>query len=244
MERVQKIIAHSGYCSRRKAEELISQGRVKVNNKVISIGSTANRYKDKITVNDTLIKTEKPVYYALHKPKGVLVTKSDPMKRKTIYDLPSVKTIPENIIPVGRLDALTEGLVILTNDGDFANTISHPSNAITKTYRVRCEPEFTDEELEQLTTAIYVDERPAKAVEVIIHENERRECILTIHEGRNRIVRRMMEKLGKKVYRLMRIGIGLFEIGTLKEGSIRKLTQKEIKMLITPHLDSKKPQKR
>lgn len=230
-ERVQKIISASGEYSRRRAEELIREKRVTVNNKVIEIGACASREKDIIKIDGIPIKLDKKVCYALNKPKGILVTKDDPEERQTIFDLPAVINIPEKVNPIGRLDALTEGLILLTNDGELANKIMHPSKSTPKTYRVRCEPEFTEEELQLLSEGIDIEGIPAKATEIIIHESEPREIILTIHEGRNRIVRKMMEALNKKVFRLMRIAIGEYDIGTLKQGKVRKLKANEISLL-------------
>lgn len=155
-----------------------------------------------------------------------MVTTDDPQGRTTIYDLPSVQRIKEKVLPVGRLDMMTEGLLILSNDGDFINKLSHPSFNIEKIYYLRIEPEFLDSDIRKLGQGIMIDGRrtPKSAVQKL----RPHEIIITIHEGRNRIVRKMMESLNYKVYALRRIRIGKINLGNLGVGEVRPLTADEI----------------
>lgn len=218
-ERIQKIIASSGYCSRRKAEDLIKQNKVKVNNKPVTIGDKADPQKDEITVDNEKIKTTNKVYYILNKPKGLLVTMDDPESRNTIYTLLSVSEIEERIFPVGRLDAMSEGLLILTNDGEYANKIAHPRYNINKTYQIRSEPTLKPEDKENLEKGVVIDGK--KTGNAIVKLLEKNEFTITLHEGRNRIIRKMMDKLGYQVYMLKRISIGDLKLENLKEGEIK-----------------------
>jgi 23S rRNA pseudouridine2605 synthase len=229
-ERIQKVIANAGLMSRRRAEELIKAGRVFVNGKRETIGNKADPEKDKIVVDGILLQgnpqTAKKAYYALHKPKFVVVTKVDSEGRKTIYDLPSVQKIPEKVLPAGRLDLMTEGLLILSDDGEFINKLTHPSFNIEKLYYIRLEPAFKEDDIETLGQGIMIDGRrtPKSAVRKI----RQNEIVITIHEGRNRIVRKMMESLGYKIYALRRIRIGKINLGNLGLGETRPLTDDEI----------------
>jgi len=219
-ERIQKIIASSGYCSRRKAEDLIKQNKVLVNDKPVTIGDKADSQKDEIKVNNEKIKTTNKVYYILNKPKGLLVTMDDPESRNTIYTLLSVSEIEERVFPVGRLDAMSEGLLILTNDGEYANKIAHPRYNINKTYKLRTEPKLKEEDKEKLEKGIIIDGK--KTGNTKINMLEKNEFTITLHEGRNRIIRKMMEKLEYKVYMLKRISIGPLKLENLKEGEIKE----------------------
>ena len=225
-ERIQKIISASGYCSRRKAEDLIKQGKVSVNNKAVSIGDKADAQKDTIKIDNKTIKSEKKRYFILNKPKGVLVTMDDPDKRNTIYDLPSVRETKERIFPVGRLDAMSEGLIILTNDGEYANKIMHPRYSTNKTYMVRCEPKLKGFDKTRLEKGINIEGKKTAITKVTYKENN--EFKITLHEGRNRIIRKMMEKLKYKIYMLKRLSIGNINIDNLKEGEVRELDPNEI----------------
>jgi 23S rRNA pseudouridine2605 synthase len=220
-QRIQKIISSAGICSRRKAEELIKAGKVLVNQKTASIGDQADPDTDKISLDGKNLKIENKVYFILNKPKGILVTASDPMQRNTIFSLPSVKAIKERVFPIGRLDALSEGLLILTNDGEFANNIMHPRYNVEKTYQVRCEPKLTLKDKELIEKGIYIDNK--KTLPAKIKEIKNNEFSITIHEGRNRIVRKMLESLNYKIYMLKRISIGPIELGDLEVGEIIKL---------------------
>lgn len=233
MERIQKIIADSGYCSRRKAEKLIKQGKIKLNGKTIEIGVKANE-KDKITIeNKEVIRVNKKYYYILNKPKSVLVTKKDPKKRKTIYDLDSLKKLKKNIKQnlnyVGRLDGMSEGLLILTNDGELNNKLTHPKHHIEKTYLLRTEPTLTKKDIIKIEKGILIDNRKVIARISNINQNI---FNFSIKEGRNRIIRRTLEgTLHYKIFQLKRISIKNLKLGNLKEGQIRGLTTKEVMLI-------------
>ncbi len=235
-ERIQKIIAHAGICSRRKAEELIVMGRVTVNGNVAKIGESADTEKDEICVNGEKIYTERKAYYLLNKPKKIVVTKSDPQRRMTIYDLPSVKRLHEHVMSVGRLDYMTEGALLLTNDGEFANRIAHPRYEVKKTYFVRVEPIVRKEDVYKIRQGMIVD---GVKVHVEVLEVSPHELILKIHEGRNRIIRNLMEELGYKIFSLKRVAIGPVIMDNLKPGGLRALTPREIMLLTTPRRQTK-----
>jgi len=225
--RVQKIISNAGHCSRRKAEELIRQGRVKVNDKAIKLGDKADPEKDDITINGREIKIEKRIYLLFNKPAGCITTRDDPLKRKTIFDVINIK---ERIFPVGRLDQNTSGLLLLTNDGDFANKIAHPRYEIEKTYRVRTDKQLKDSDIKEIESGIMVDGKKTwpgkiKKIKPDIFD-------VTIHEGRNRIVRKMMSALGYGVISLERVAIGDIMIEGVAPGQYRGLTPDEVDRLL------------
>lgn len=230
-ERIQKILSECGYCSRRKAEELIAAGRVRVNGRGCSLGDRADIAEDIISVDgvnvDTPLKREL-VYYMLNKPRGYVTTTSDELERRCVMDL--LKDVPERVFPVGRLDRNSEGLLILTNDGDFANRIMHPSGHVPKTYRVTVRPDITEEQLTQLSEGVVIDGQktlPATA-QVITKEEGRAVVQLTIREGRNRQIRKMCEAVGLEVARLKRTSVGPLRLGMLKPGEYRELTPQEV----------------
>jgi len=226
MERIQKIIANAGFCSRRKAEELIEQDKVKLNSKIAKLGDKATD-KDKITINDTPLEIkQKNYYYILNKPKGILVTKDDPQNRRTIYNLKALsklkKEIGFDLNYVGRLDGASEGLLLLTNDGELNNKLTHPKYQSEKTYQVRTEPTLTKEDITKLKNGILIEDRKFFAKIGNIKTNT---FNITIKEGRNRIIRRVLEKLNYKIYLLKRISIGNIKLGNLKSGEIKKVDQ-------------------
>jgi 23S rRNA pseudouridine2605 synthase len=228
MQRLQKIIANSGYTSRRKAEELIEQGKVKLNNKLAKLGDKANQ-EDNITINDKPIKTKpKNQYFILNKPKGILVTKTDPKNRRTIYNLKSLKNI-QTLNYVGRLDAMSEGLLILTNDGDLIQKLTHPKHDITKTYQLRTDPVITKQHITDLKEGILIDSR--KFYAEITNKNNNTFHI-AIQEGRNRIIRKVLEKLNYKIFELKRISVAGIKLGDLKPGEIKEIPEENIKQLI------------
>jgi len=220
MERIQKIIANAGYCSRRKAEELIEQGKVKLNSETAKLGDKAEE-QDKITINNKPLKRKQEnLYYILNKPKGILVTKHDPQNRRTIYNLKSIsKNIP-TLNYVGRLDGASEGLLLLTNDGELNNQLTHPKHEVEKTYQVRTEPTLTKEDIKKLKDGILIDNKKFFANISAIEKNT---FNIKIKEGRNRIIRRALEKLNYKIYLLKRITIGNIALGNLKSGEIKKI---------------------
>ncbi len=231
--RLQKILSQSGICSRRKAEEMISQGRVKVNGRVAGLGDGATA-KDVITVDGERVnyseKREK-YYIMLNKPRGYVTTMSDELDRKCVTDL--LSDVPVRVYPVGRLDRNSEGLLLFTNDGKFANDIMHPSRHISKTYRVTVHSSVNEEQLAQLAEGVVIDGRktlPA-AVNVLTQEAERVVLQIVIREGRNRQIRKMCEAVGLDVARLKRTAIGPVKLGMLKPGTYRELTSEELRAL-------------
>lgn len=231
--RLQKLISESGLCSRRKAEELIINGKVKVNGHPASIGDGAT-YNDVITVNGERIyleKKRKKYYIMLNKPRGYVTTMSDELDRKCVTEL--LTGLDERVYPVGRLDRNSEGMLLFTNDGNFANDIMHPSRHISKTYRVTVRPSITEDQLVQLTAGVEIDGRktlPAN-VEVLDEEEGRVVLRIIIREGRNRQIRKMCEAVGLEVARLRRTAIGPVKLGMLKPGTWRELTSEEVKAL-------------
>ena len=231
-QRIQKLIANAGLCSRRKAEELIAQNKVTVNGKTIKLGDKA-RADDKILVDGKPLfsSPNRPAkrYLLFCKPKGMVTSLEDPHETNTVGAF--IKDhFKERLIPVGRLDKMTEGLLILTNDGDFANKIMHPRYEIEKTYYVLVDKPFTLEHRKQLEQGILIEGKktwPAKIRKVTENEFE-----ITIHEGRNRIVRKMMEALGYFVIRLVRVKIGSVEIGRLMLGKWRELSGREVESFL------------
>ena len=223
---LQKIIANAGYCSRRKAEELIEQGKVKLNDKPAKLGDKANE-DDKIRIDNKPFERKKEnLYYILNKPKGILVTESDPKNRRTIYNLKSIsKNIP-TLNYVGRLDGASEGLLLLTIDGELNNQLTHPKHDVEKTYKIRTEPTITKEDIKKLKDGLLIDGRKFFAEISAIEKNT---FNIKIKEGRNRIIRRALEDtLNYKIYLLKRISIGNISLGNLKSGEIKKIDKPSI----------------
>lgn len=232
--RIQKIIADAGIASRRKAEELISSGAVTVNGKKVKLGDKADPYKDKLNVagRDIVIrKNTKKYYILLHKPRGFITTMSDEGGRKCVAEL--VDEIPARLFPVGRLDRESEGMLFMTNDGDFANMISHPSTHFAKTYRVTVHPRITDEQLTKLTTGVVIEGRKSMpaSIRVISSEQERTVLEIVLEEGRNRQIRKMCEAVGLEVARLKRTAIGPVKLGMLQPGKWRELKPDEMRSI-------------
>jgi 23S rRNA pseudouridine2605 synthase len=232
-ERIQKILAKTGIASRRKAEEFISEGRVTVNGKVAVLGMKADLSSDHIKLDGKLLTRPEPkVYLMFNKPAGVVTSLSDPEGRPTIKDF--LKGIKYRVFPVGRLDYDSEGLLILTNDGDFANAILHPSHKIPKTYVAKVKGLINDESLQKLTKGIRLEDgmtAPAKARK--IREGENNSWVeITIYEGKKRQIRRMLERVGNPVLKLRRITINGLRIGDLLPGELRRLTIEEVEKLI------------
>jgi 23S rRNA pseudouridine2605 synthase len=234
-ERLQKIISSAGICSRRAAEELILTGKVQVNDRVVrELGTKADPERDEIRVDGRLITTEvERVYLALNKPAGYVTTLKDPEGRPVVTDL--LYDIGERVYPVGRLDYDSEGLLILTNDGAFAERVQHPRYEIPRTYLVKVRGRLARKDIQALLGGVKLEDGPFAAKEV--HEekyNEKSQWLrVIIAEGRNRIIRRAMEALGHPVARLIRVSIGGLELGTLKPGEYRRLRRREIEDLLT-----------
>lgn len=232
MERLQKIIAARGLCSRRQAEKWIEEGRVRVNGNTAHLGDTADVTEDVIEVDGKrLPKAGKKVYLMLNKPRGYVTTLSDEKGRKNAAEL--VAGCGVRVYPVGRLDMDSEGLLLFTNDGEFANLMMHPKHEVDKIYRVWV-TNFAPEKLEALKEPIELDGYKIKAPKVRPVRMEPSRAILdvTIHEGRNRQVRRMCQAAGLEVARLKRIAEGSLRIGELKPGAWRYLEPRELELLL------------
>lgn len=233
-ERLQKVIATAGVASRRQAEKMITEGRVSVNNVVTTqLGEKADPEKDIIRVDGKIISTEKTKYYiALNKPSGFVTTLHDPENRPTIVDL--IGGIPERVYPVGRLDYDSRGLLLLTNDGDFAQKIQHPRFRKPKVYKVKIQGHLSKKDLNQLVRGIKTGDDVFRPENVKMEKYNNKSCWLrlTLREGQNRIVRRGFEALGYRVAHLVREAIGSLNLGGLKEGEWRHLTPKEIGRLM------------
>lgn len=232
MQRLQKLMAAAGLCSRRQAETLIEAGRVTVNGRVASLGEQADPQRDAILVDGRPLRRHEPLCYLLmHKPVGVVTTLSDPGGRPVITDL--LRDIPMRVYPIGRLDLTTSGLLLLTNDGDLANRLAHPSHEVEKTYLVRVRGALTHETMQRLEQGVELDDgmtAPAKVARVR-NSGGHGWFELTIHEGRNRQVRRMCEALGLPVSRLMRIRYAFLTLEGLAPGQYRRLTPNEVDRL-------------
>ena len=228
-------MAEQGVASRRKSEDLIRAGKVKVNGHVAEIGMKINPRKDLITVGKqklTNVKNRKMVYVMLNKPRGYVTTVSDELGRKTVMDL-----LPDfgcRIYPVGRLDKDSEGLLLLTNDGSFTNCMTHPSHEYAKVYRVTVRPAVNDDILFNLRNGIEIDGRMTAPCEVTVLTEEENRVVLEfiLHEGRNRQIRKMCESQGLEVARLKRISIGPVKLGMLKQGDYRELSEQDVKKLL------------
>jgi len=232
--RLQKYMADNGIASRRKSEQMIAEGMVKVNGRVAAIGDKVNPKRDKVTVKGKKISAgskAKRYYIMLNKPRGYVTTMSDEMGRKCVAEL--VKDIPARIYPVGRLDRDSEGLLLMTNDGEFANKVTHPSKHVYKVYRVTVRPAINEEQLVKMSSGMVIDGRKTAPAEVRVVQREEGRCVLEIilREGRNRQIRKMCEQLGLEVPRLKRIAIGQVKLGGLKSGAWRELTKDEVHRL-------------
>jgi 23S rRNA pseudouridine2605 synthase len=233
MERLQKVIARAGIASRRKSEDLIKEGRVKVNGKVVTELGLKVTSSDKVEVNEIQIEKEEPVYFLLYKPRGVISSVNDEKGRKVVTDFfPHLK---ERIYPVGRLDYDTSGLLVLTNDGEFANLLMHPKSEVDKVYVAKLKGIPTKENLRKLEKGIRLEDgktAPAR-VKLLSADNKKQSAIveITIHEGRNRQVRRMFEAIGHDVMKLKRERYGFLTLSGLKTGDARELSPHEVKQL-------------
>ena len=232
MERLQKVIAQAGICSRRKAEELIIQGKVRVNGTVCDVLGTKVSGNDTIEVNGTVLDKEDKVYYVMNKPKGVVCTSKDDKDRKTVLDYAPKG---QRIYPVGRLDYDTSGVLLLTNDGEFCNRMIHPRYHLPKTYIVNVQGILTGEDIQRIKKGIVTSECTYQPAHVSVTQKDytRNRCILelTIREGKNHQVKKMMEALGYEVRRLHRAKFAFIEVKDLKPGEYRRLKPFEIKQL-------------
>lgn len=231
-QRLQKLIAAAGYCSRREAERLIAAGRVTVDGSPAELGDRADPGAQRIEIDGRpLGGDEPPCYLLMNKPAGVVTTAKDPAGRKTVLDL--LNDVPVRVFPVGRLDLNTSGLLLLTNDGDLANQLAHPRHEIKKTYLVRVRGQLSREDRQKLERGVQLEDgmtAPAK-ISRVRSRGGHTWFEMSIHEGRNRQVRRMCEALGYQVSRLKRIGYAFLELEGLSAGHYRSLTADEVARL-------------
>lgn len=231
--RLNKFLSNSGVASRRKCDEIIASGKVTVNGKIVTeIGSQINEKKDKVMVEGKAVCLPSSfVYIKLNKPKGYACTASDEKGRKTIYDLVDCE---ERLFSIGRLDYNTEGLIILTNDGDFANKVSHPRYDVEKEYRVTIEGKIKESELAVLRKGVVVDgqKMPPAKVKLLSQDENVSKISVVINEGQNRQVRRMFEAIGREIKLLKRVRIGSVRLGGLSRGQWRDLTEDELNLLV------------
>jgi len=232
--RLQKMLADCGVASRRKSEQLIADGSVKVNGQTAKIGDKVDPYNDKVVVKGKKISgRSKPKHYyvMLHKPRGYVTTMNDEMGRKCVAEL--VSDIPARIYPVGRLDRDSEGLLLMTNDGEFANKVTHPAKHVYKVYKVTIRPGITEEQLTEMSCGMVIDGRMTAPAEIHVVTRKEGRCVLEIilREGRNRQIRKMCEQLGIEVARLKRIAIGQVKLGGLEQGKWRELSKDEVRRL-------------
>ena len=234
-QRIQKVLADQGICSRREAERLIAAGKVKVNGHPVTLSDKMDPDYDKVMIDgqtQRIVRKRQYTYIMLHKPRGYLTTRSDDRGRKTVMDL--VSDVPAMLRPVGRLDKDSEGLLLLTNDGEFANLLTHPSHGVTKLYRVTVHPHATEEQLIALTDGVVLDDgtktQPV-VIRVVADEPERTVMEMTLSEGKNRQIRRMCEAVGLDVARLRRTAVGPVKLGMLAPGQFRELDKQEVRAL-------------
>lgn len=242
MERLQKVIAHAGLASRRKAEELIKEGKVKVNGQVVKELGVKVGPNDKIEVNEVPLQKEAPVYFLLYKPRGVISAVSDDKNRKVVIDY--FPHIQERIYPIGRLDYDTSGLLLLTNDGEFANALMHPKHEVDKVYVAKVKGIPLRENLKKLDKGIRLEDgktAPAKTKVLSVDKRKQTAIVeITIHEGRNRQVRRMFEAIGHPVLKLKRERYGYLTLHGLSAGDARELTPHEVKQMRALALNEQK----
>lgn len=233
-ERIQKILAHSGICSRRKAEDLIREGRVMVNGRVAEIGMKADLETDYIRIDGKLVLRPEPKkYIIMNKPRGVITALSDPEGRPTVKDL--IKGLRVRVYPVGRLDFNSEGLLLLTNDGELANRIIHPRHKVPKKYLVKVKGKISDEDIRRLRKGVMLEDGmtlPARVRRVRMPRSVNNSWIeITIREGKKRQIRRMLEVVGHPVLKLKRTAIDGLKLSGLLPGQWRELSPEEVKRL-------------
>jgi 23S rRNA pseudouridine2605 synthase len=228
-ERLQKVLAAAGVGSRRQCEELITMGRVEVDRRVVTeLGTRVDADNQEIRVDGELIARQRPVYYALNKPQGVITTNRDPSGRPRVVDL--IAGTSARLFPVGRLDLESDGLILLTNDGALAEQLTHPRYGVQKTYRVLVAGLPAEEELDKLRRGVHLAEGVAKVDRITIKSRHGKSTVLEIvlSEGRNREVRRILAKIGHKVMQLTRVAVGPVRLGKLSPGAWRRLTAQEV----------------
>jgi len=236
-QRLHKILASAGIASLRKSEQMIREGRILVNSEKAKIGDFVDLDTDDIVADGNQVSSETKRYLMLNKPTGYVTTVTDPHDRPTVMDLVDVR---ERIYPIGRLDVDTEGLLLLTNDGDFSQKMAHPSFEIEKTYLAELAIALTAEGEALLTRGIRLEDGPTSPAKIKIASNRRRKVEITIHEGRNRIVRRMFESVESPVIRLRRIRFGTVALDDLPKRWVRELTGREVESLMDLAVESKR----
>jgi 23S rRNA pseudouridine2605 synthase len=232
LKTLDRVLSKAGLGSRTEARKWIGAGRVKVNGKLVQTPDHwVDFARDKVTLDDRLVEPGQQIYLLLYKPTGYLTTFKDPEGRPTVYDL--IQDTGRWVVPVGRLDQDTSGLLLLTSDTQFAEHVTNPDYKVPKTYLVKASTLLTDEQLQQLRVGVALSDGPTKSAEVKrVRDSAKYSFIeITIHEGRNRQVRRMIEALGSKVLKLVRVQIGTLRIGDLPIGRYRELTGAEVAML-------------
>ncbi|NMD70271.1 rRNA pseudouridine synthase [Bacillus sp. DNRA2] len=233
MERLQKVIAHAGIASRRKAEQIILEGKVTVNGKVVKELGIKVSPSDRVEVEGIPLEREEPVYFLFYKPRGVISSVQDEKGRKVVTDyLPEIK---QRVYPIGRLDFDTSGLLLLTNDGEFANLLMHPRNEIDKVYVAKTKGIPTRENIKKLQRGIQLEDgktAPAK-IKILSFDKQKQTAVIeiSIHEGRNRQVRRMLEAIGCPVQKLKRERYGFLTLAGLSAGDMRELSPHEVKQI-------------
>lgn len=230
-QRLQKVLAHAGIASRRAVEELIEGGRVRVNGTIARLGQRVDPAKDVVEVDGSRVPLRAELrYFLLNKPVGVVTTAADPHGRATVLDAVDRE---ERVWPVGRLDIESEGALLLTNDGDLTHRLTHPRYQVPKTYLVEVRGSLSDRAIRSLLSGVELDDGPARAARAAIKERARGDTLVEIvlTEGRNRVIRRMMEALGFTVVRLVRVSIGPVKLGRLKPGTYRHLAPAEVMAL-------------
>ena len=234
-ERIQKVLADQTDLSRRAAEKLIAEGRVRVNGHPVGLGDKMDPNVDKVSIDGKsvrIVRKRQYVYIMLHKPRGFLTTRSDEHGRKTVMDL--VQGVDAHLRPVGRLDKDSEGLLLMTDDGAFINLLTHPSGGVGKLYRVMVHPRATEEQVIQMSSGVVLDDgvktQPC-VIHVVTDEPERTVMEITLYEGRNRQIRRMCAAVGLEVVRLKRSAEGPVKLGMLQPGEWRELKRSEVNAL-------------
>ena len=230
--RLNKFIANSGICSRREADTYIETGLVSVNGvRVTELGTKVDPVKDDIRFNGSRIKGKKKVYVVMNKPKDFVTTLSDPHAERTVIDLISKSLCPERVFPVGRLDKSTTGVLMLTNDGDLTEKLTHPKHEIRKIYHATLDKNLKKEDFDKILSGIELEDGPIAADALSYVEGDKSQVGLEIHSGRNRIVRRIFEHLGYKVKKLDRVYFAGLTKKNLRRGAWRFLEEKEVNML-------------
>jgi 23S rRNA pseudouridine2605 synthase len=232
LERLQKVLAAAGLGSRRQCEELITTGRVEIDRTVVTeLGTRVDPARQEVRVDGTPLKQPKLVYYAVNKPSGVVTTNRDPSGRPRVIDL--IPSDSERLFPIGRLDLYSEGLILVTNDGELANRLTHPRYGVAKTYRVTVAGTPSRDIFAQLRKGVHLAEGVARVEHIAVKSRHKESTVLelVLREGKNREIRRILARVGHKVLRLTRTAVGPIRLGELPSGATRRLTREEVKAL-------------